>query len=104
MAPDSRTPLHIVLYRIGIILQNRTKTPCPLNRNRTIPTEQMPRPAKLVPAFRLEGVVWSAQRFPTAVNLSFLDRSRYFFMQVAGNRTRDLWVSSQELKSKIRGL
>jgi hypothetical protein len=58
---------------------------------------------------------------PMAVNLSFLDRSRYFFFQVAprlssrgwvdsipdplllrkfgspGNRTRDLWVSSQEV-------
>jgi hypothetical protein len=27
---------------------------------------------------RIEGVAWSAQRIPTAVNLSFLDRSRYF--------------------------
>jgi hypothetical protein len=26
---------------------------------------------------------WSAQRIPTAVNLDFLDRSRYFFIQVA---------------------
>jgi hypothetical protein len=57
---------------------------------------------------------------PTAVNLSFLDRSRYFFIQVAPhlssqglsgprsrpiatqkssaeNRTRDLWACSQEL-------
>jgi hypothetical protein len=57
----------------------------------------------------------------TVVNLSFLDRSRYFFFQVAphlssrgsvdpvpdplllrksgsaGNRTQDLWVSSREL-------
>jgi hypothetical protein len=32
---------------------------------------------------RVEGVVWSAQRIPTAVNLGFLDRSRYFFIQVA---------------------
>jgi hypothetical protein len=58
---------------------------------------------------------------PTVVNLSFLDRSRYFFFQVAphlfsrglvdpipdplilrksdsaGNGTQDLWVSSHEL-------
>jgi hypothetical protein len=58
---------------------------------------------------------------PTAVNLSFLDRSHYFFLQVTphfcsrgsldpvpdplllkksdspGNRTRDVWASSQEL-------
>jgi hypothetical protein len=26
--------------------------------------------------------VWSAQRFPTAVNFGFLDRSRYFSIQV----------------------
>jgi hypothetical protein len=32
---------------------------------------------------RIEDVAWSAQRIPTAVNLGFLDRSRYFFIQVA---------------------
>jgi hypothetical protein len=32
---------------------------------------------------RVEGVAWSAQRIPTAVNLGFLDRSGYFFIQVA---------------------
>jgi hypothetical protein len=32
---------------------------------------------------RIEGVAWSAQRIPTAVNLGFLDRSRYFSIQVA---------------------
>jgi hypothetical protein len=61
------------------------------------------------------------QRIPTAVNFGFLDRSRYFSIQVipqlssrgwvdpvpdrlflrksgsAGNRTRDLWMCSQEL-------
>jgi hypothetical protein len=31
---------------------------------------------------RIEGVAWSAQRIPTAVNLGFLDRSRYFSIQV----------------------
>jgi hypothetical protein len=70
---------------------------------------------------RIEGVAWSAQRIPTAVNLGFVDRSRYFSIQVApqlssrgwvdpvpdplllrksasaGNRTRDLWICSQEL-------
>jgi hypothetical protein len=73
----------------------------------------------LVPYF--VGVAWSARLVPTAVNLGFLDRSRYFFFQVAphlssrgwvdpvpdplllrksdsaGNRTRDHWVWSQEL-------
>jgi hypothetical protein len=32
---------------------------------------------------RIEGVAWSAQRIPTAVSLGFLDRSRYFSIQVA---------------------
>jgi hypothetical protein len=69
----------------------------------------------------VEGVAWSAQRFPTAVNLGFVDRSHYYFIQVAlqlssrgwvdpvpdplifrksgraGNRTRDLWICSQKL-------
>jgi hypothetical protein len=60
--------------------------------------------------------MFSAQRVRTAVNLGFLDRSRYLFIQVvpqlssrgwmapflrksgsAGNSTWDLWVRSQEL-------
>jgi hypothetical protein len=69
---------------------------------------------------RIEGVARSAQRIPTAVNLGFLDRSRYFSIQVgpqlyswgwvdpvpdplllrksgsAGNRNQDLWICSQE--------
>jgi hypothetical protein len=67
---------------------------------------------------RVEGVAWSVQRIPTAVNLGGLDRSRCFFIHVApqlssrrtvdpvpdplllrksgmaGNRTRDLWICS----------
>jgi hypothetical protein len=70
---------------------------------------------------RTEGVAWSAQRIPMAVNLSFLDQSHYFSIQVApqlssrgwvdpvpdplflrksgstGNRTQNLWMCSQEL-------
>jgi hypothetical protein len=66
-------------------------------------------------------LIWSVQRIPAAVNLSFQDRSRYFFIQVApqlssrgwadpipdpvllrqsgsaGNRTRDLRTCSQKL-------
>jgi hypothetical protein len=78
-------------------------------RKRTIPTYPPPLPAKLVPTFA------------TVVNLEDVDRSRYFFFQVAPqlssrgsmdsipdqlllresgtacNRTRDLWVYSQDL-------
>jgi hypothetical protein len=39
--------------------------------------------AKLVPTFADRGVAWSAQRIYTAVNIGFLDRSRYFSIQVA---------------------
>jgi hypothetical protein len=38
---------------------------------------------EVVPTFADGGVTWLAQRIPTAVNLGFLDRSRYFFFQVA---------------------
>jgi hypothetical protein len=70
---------------------------------------------------RVEGAAWPAQRIPMALNLGFLDRSRYFFIQVApqlsswgwvdpvpdhlllrksgrvGNRTRDIWICRQKL-------
>jgi hypothetical protein len=70
---------------------------------------------------RIEGVAWSAQQIPTAVNLCILERSRYFSIQLApqlssrgwvdpvpdplhprksgspGNRTRDLYICSQKL-------
>jgi hypothetical protein len=69
---------------------------------------------------RIEGVTWSAQRIPSAVNLGFLDWSRYFLEIAhhfssrgwvdpvpdplllrksgsAGNRTWDLWICIQEL-------
>jgi hypothetical protein len=36
-----------------------------------------------MPTLRVDGCVWSAQRVPTTVNLGFLDRNRYFFIQVA---------------------
>jgi hypothetical protein len=32
---------------------------------------------------RVEGVVWSAQRIPMAINLGFQYQSRYFLIQVA---------------------
>jgi hypothetical protein len=41
---------------------------------------------------RIEGVAWSAQRIPTAVNLGFLDRSNYFSIQVAPQLSSRGWV------------
>jgi hypothetical protein len=70
---------------------------------------------------QIEGVVWSAQWIPMTVNLDFLDTEPLFFPSSssslysqgwvdpvpdpllhrksgsAGNRTRDLWICSQEL-------
>jgi hypothetical protein len=69
----------------------------------------------------VEGVVWSAQRIPTVLNLDFLDPEPLLFHSSsssviltrrsgplpdtllirksgnAGNRTRVLWICSQEL-------
>jgi hypothetical protein len=56
----------------------------PLVRKRTIPIERPLRVGEVSTNFlRVEDVAWSAQRIPTAVNLGFLDRSRYFSIQVA---------------------
>jgi hypothetical protein len=55
-----------------------------LVRERTIPTERPPFVGEVSVNFlRIEGFAWSAQRIPTVVNLGFLDRSRYFFLEVA---------------------
>jgi hypothetical protein len=51
-----------------------------LVREQTIPTERPPPVGEVSANFcGQRGVTWSAQRIPTAVNLCFLDRSRYFF-------------------------
>jgi hypothetical protein len=53
-------------------------------RKRNILTEQPPLVGEVsANLLRVECVAWSAQRIPTAVNLAFLDRSLYFFIQVA---------------------
>jgi hypothetical protein len=52
-------------------------------RKRSIPTERLSRPAKLVPTFAGRCVTWLAQRMSTVANLGFMGRSRYCFIQVA---------------------
>jgi hypothetical protein len=48
-------------------------------RKRTIPTERTLLVGEVsANVLRVEGVAWSAQQIPTAVNLGFLDRSLYF--------------------------
>jgi hypothetical protein len=41
---------------------------------------------------RVDGVAWSAQRILMAVNLGFLDRNRYFFIQAAPQLSSRGWV------------
>ena len=71
--------------RIQNIFRHRTKTKLnsvALVRERTIPTERPPPVGEVSANFcGYRGVTWSAQRFPTAVNLCFLDRSRYFLFK-----------------------
>jgi hypothetical protein len=38
---------------------------------------------RLLAKLWIQDVAWSAQRIPTVVNLGFLNRNRYFFLQVA---------------------
>jgi hypothetical protein len=53
-------------------------------RKQTIRTERPPLVGEVsCQPLRVKGVAWSAQRIPTAVNLGFLDRRRYFFILVA---------------------
>ena len=53
-----------------------------LVRERTIPTERPPPVGEVSANFcGYRGVTWSAQRIPMAVNLCFLDRSRYFLFK-----------------------
>jgi hypothetical protein len=67
----------------SFIKQNKTNYVA-LLRKRTISTEHLPLVIEVNAYFCVyKGVEWLAQRFPTAVNHGFLDRSRYFFSYVA---------------------
>jgi hypothetical protein len=69
------------------------KTPWPLVPKQTIPTERPKLVGEVSANFlRIEGVAWSAQRIPTAVNIGFHDRSHYFFFQVAPQFSSRGWV------------
>jgi hypothetical protein len=65
------------------LLYGIKKNSVALVRERTMRTERPPLVGEVVPTFAVEGVARSAQRIFTVVNLDFLDRSRYFFLQVA---------------------
>jgi hypothetical protein len=80
---NSGIPLYIFTVEVNyFISRSQTilayKTPWPLDRKRTIPTERPPLVAKLVSNLRIEGVAWSAQRIPPAVNSIFLTGAATF--------------------------
>jgi hypothetical protein len=91
--------VHFVLRHLQSVTQNhwfrwQTKqTPLPLVRKRTIPTERPPP----IGGFECqllwtEGCLGRCRGTPTAVNISFLDRSRYFFFQMAPLLCSQGWV------------
>jgi hypothetical protein len=57
-----------------------------------MPTERPPLVGEVVPTFADRGCRVSAQRIPAVVILNFLDRSRYFFFQVAPQLSSRGWV------------
>jgi hypothetical protein len=121
------SPKHSLIHnephrRSFLLFAQKTKqTPWSLVHKRTIPSDRH-FSAKFSANFcGQRSVAWSVRRSPMVVNLSFLDRSRYFSFRylliyaheakwtlfqthcyaensvVPGNRTQDLWLSSQEL-------
>jgi hypothetical protein len=69
------------------------KTPWLLVHKGTIPTERPPLVGEVSANFlRIEGVTWSTQWIPTAVNIGFLDRGRYFSIQVAPQLSSWGWM------------
>jgi hypothetical protein len=65
---------------IAIKKKKKNQTPWPLVRERTIPTDRPPLVDEILVSTFVDRGVSRGQRgeSPTVVNLSFLDRSRYF--------------------------
>jgi hypothetical protein len=75
-SPSQRVPL----------LSVAAETSEPLSSKLTSASAAIPAFRQCLPSrqlLRTEGVAWSAQRIRTAVNLGFLNRHRYFSIQVA---------------------
>jgi hypothetical protein len=68
------------LFKITKKTKKKTKkTPCPLVRKRTIPTERPPIVGEVSANFlRIEGVAWSVQRIPPVVNSVLLTEAATF--------------------------
>jgi hypothetical protein len=66
-------------------------------RKQTIPTERPPLVGDVSAVLlRVEGIVWSAQRIPVAVNLDFLDRNERKYKRILIDRLRLIDFSSEE--------
>jgi hypothetical protein len=57
-----------------------------------IPTEPPPLVGEVSANFAEEGVAWSAQQIPTAVNFDFLDPELLFYIEVAPQLSSWIWV------------
>jgi hypothetical protein len=79
------------LKRVGLCSESTEAQKAEQNKFRGLQsTSELYRPSgrnfstNLVPIFAARGgVAWSVQRVPTALNRGSLDRSRYFFIQIA---------------------
>jgi hypothetical protein len=69
---------HVAIGIAEIITDNAKKNSVALVRKQTIQTERPPHVGEVSTKFTDEGIEWSAQRIPTAVNPGFLYRRRYF--------------------------
>jgi hypothetical protein len=61
----------------------KKKTSVALVRQRTMPTERPPLVGEVVPTFADRGCRVVSATDPPVVSLGFLDRSRYYFFEVA---------------------
>jgi hypothetical protein len=68
-----------------------------LVRKQTILTERPSLVSEVTANFCGRECAWSAQQIPTAVNLGFLDRSRYVFIQVAPQLSSRDWKRLEDV-------
>jgi hypothetical protein len=90
--PNWKRSVRPMSHTLGLYFHPNSNSEA-FSQQRNILTERPPPVGEfLVPTFVDRGV-WRGQRggSPTVVNLSFIDRSRYFFFQIAPH------LSSQEL-------
>jgi hypothetical protein len=84
MPYDANTTPHLQLADSKKVPQTHKQTnSVALVRERTMPTERPPILGEVVPTFADRGCCVVSATDPPVVSLGFLDRSRYYFFQVA---------------------